>query len=445
MDNRPENSIIPAAVRSSGSDGLAALDRAATTEEKPDTPSTRGLPFGVYLLAFSLFTMGSAEFLLAGVLPDVADDIHVSLASAGGLITAFAVGVVVGGPPFAIASLRWPRRTALVLTQVVFAASIAAGLVIGTYPALLATRFVAGLAYAGFFAVAAATAVGLVAPDRAARASGVVVSGLGLAMTIGGPAGTIVSQHAGWEGGFWLVVAFTLAGAVAVAVAMPRTSTGPAPSVRRELRTMKRPGLWLVYAATLLSTAAYMITVNYLAELLDDVTGVPEVWVAVVLMLFGVGAYIGLAIGGRIADRRPHHALLAGTAGIAVCSVLIALLAEHPLAVVPLVLLLGVAGFVLNPAVYGRVFALAADAPTLAGAATVSAFQLGISVVPLLAGVALDAGAPVTAVAWIGAGLAVLTVPVVLLERASVKADGPASARRESPVRTPDRGAAGQT
>jgi DHA1 family chloramphenicol resistance protein-like MFS transporter len=116
------------------------------------------LPLGVYLLAFSLFAVGSAEFLLAGVLPIVAADIDVSLATVGWLITAFAIGVVIGGPPFAVISLRWPRRTALVLTQIAFAACIAVGLIVGTYPALLVTRFLAGLAYAGFFAVAAVTA-----------------------------------------------------------------------------------------------------------------------------------------------------------------------------------------------------------------------------------------------------------------------------------------------
>ncbi|CAM2995920.1 MFS transporter [Saccharomonospora xinjiangensis] len=391
-----------------------------TVETAPRSgPRARLLPLGVYLLSFSLFAMGSAEFLLAGVLPEVAADIGVSLATAGGLITAFAVGVVIGGPPFAVLSLRWPRRTALVLTQLVFAGAIAAGLLTGGYTALMVTRFVAGVAYAGFFAVAAVTAVGLVSPDRAARASGVVVSGLSLAMILGGPAGTLIGYRVGWEGGFWLVVALTLAGAVAVAVAMPRTAAGTDSDVRRELRAMRRPRLWLVYAATLLSTASYMITFNYLAEILTGVTGVPEMWIAAVLVLFGVGAYVGLAIGGRIADRRPHHALIVGSLGIAGCSVSIALLAEHAIPVVALVLLLGVAGFVLNPAVYGRVFTIAADAPTLAGATTVSAFQLGISVVPLLAGAALSAGAPSTAVAWIGAGLAALTVPVVLAERAA--------------------------
>ncbi|MFB9833860.1 MFS transporter [Actinoallomurus acaciae] len=387
------------------------------TARRPAPVSGGRLPFGVYLLAFSLFAMGSSEFLLAGVLPAVADDLQISLSSAGALISAFAVGVVVGGPPFAIMTLRRPRRTMLMATQAVFAVALAGGLLTGSYGVLLATRFVGGLAYAGYWSVAAVTAVGLVTPDRTARASGVVVSGLSLAMIAGGPAGALLSHFTGWRGGFWGVAALTAAGAISNLPAMPATGSGREPSVRRELRTMRRPQLWVVYAVTVLSTAAYMISFNYLAAFLTDVTGVPGVWVPAILALFGVGAFTGLSVGGRIADRRPAHALLAGALGILVTSVLLAALARHAAAVVPLVFLLGAAGFVLNPAIYARVFGIASAAPTLAGATTVSAFQLGISLVPALAGVALNAGAGITSLVWIGAGLATAIVPAVLLDR----------------------------
>lgn len=379
--------------------------------------SSRALPPAVYLLAFSLFAMGSAEFLLAGVLPSIAADLGVSLSAAGALISAFAIGVVVGGPPLAVLTLRWPRRTTLVTAQLVFAASVALGLLTDDYPVLLASRFLGGLAYAGYWAVAAVTAISLVPADRTARASGVVVSGLSLAMIGGGPAGALLSHFTGWRGGFWAVVAFNTIGAVLTLVAVPATGTGPRPSVRAELRTMRRPQLWVVFAVTLLSTAAYMVSYNYLAAFLTDLTGVPEVWVPAVLTLFGVGAFAGLSLGGRIADGRPFHVLLAGAIGIAGCSALLAVSAGHALAVVPLVLLLGVAGFVLNPAIYGRVFTIAAQAPTLAGATTVSAFQLGISLVPVFAGTVLHGGTGLAAIPWIGVALAVLTVPAVLLDR----------------------------
>ncbi|MER0449134.1 MFS transporter [Streptomyces sp. Edi4] len=387
------------------------------THEAASPKASNRLPFAVYLLAFSLFAMGSAEFLLAGVLPDIADDLHISLSSAGSLISAFAIGVVIGGPPLAVLTLRWPRRTTLVVSQVLFALFVAVGLVADNLTVLIITRFLCGLAYAGFWAVAAVTAIGLVTPDRTARASGVVVSGLSIAMVAGGPAGALLSHFTGWRGGFWAVVALTVLGALSTAVVVPTTKAVQEPSVSRELRTMRKPQLWVVYAATLLSTAAYMISYNYLAAFLKDITHVGSVWVPAILVLFGVGAFIGLSVGGRIADGRPHHALLIGAGGILVTSALLAVLGHHVVAVVILVLLLGVAGFVLNPAIYGRVFTVAADAPTLAGATAVSMFQLGISLVPVLAGVAMGAGASLDAIPWLGAGIAVLTIPVVLIER----------------------------
>ncbi|WP_225729604.1 MULTISPECIES: MFS transporter [unclassified Nocardia] len=404
----------------------------STTTSSTDTSRGGGLPAGVYLLGFSLFAMGSAEFLLAGVLPAVAVDLDVTLAAAGMLITAFALGVVVGGPIFAVLSLRWPRRTTLVLTQVVFAAGIAVGL-LGGYPVLLVTRVVCGLAYAGFFAVASVTAISLVTPDRNARASGVVVSGLSVAMVAGGPAGTLLSHFTQWRDGFWAIVVLTLIGAIGCVVGLPAgaPTEDPGTSLSRELATMRKPALWVVFAITILTTASYMISFNYLAAMLDDITAIPEVWIPAVLALFGLGAFVGLSIGGRISDRWPHLALNIGTVGIIALSVVLVVAIEQIWVVAPAVSLIGVAAFVLNPALYGRVFAIAADAPTVAGAANVSSFQLGISLTPVLAAAAFTGGAALTSVYWIGVVLAVLAVPLMLLDRAR-------SARTTRPVAPSD-------
>ncbi|WP_084529792.1 MFS transporter [Nocardia crassostreae] len=398
-----------------------AANRIAPEALRKEAGAAGRLPVGVYLLGFSLFAMGSAEFLLAGVLPAVATDLDVTLSSAGLLITAFALGVVLGGPPFAVLSLRWPRRTALLATQGVFAASIAAGL-FGGYEVLLISRAIVGVAYAGFFAVAAVTAIGLVTPDRNARASGVVVSGLSVAMVAGGPAGTLLSHFTDWRGGFWAVVALTAAGMIGCRLGLPAAEPpaghGAGPSVRRELATMRKPLLWGVYAIIILTTAGYMITFNYLAAMLAEITAVPEVWIPAILALFGIGAFAGLSIGGRISDRRPHLALLTGAGAIVALSLVLIFAIERAWAVVPVVFLLGIAAFVLNPAVYGRVFAIAGDAPTLAGATTVSAFQLGISITPVLAAVTLTRGAALTSVCVIGAVLAAAAIPLVLVDRA---------------------------
>ncbi|WP_323870839.1 MFS transporter [Xenorhabdus doucetiae] len=179
------------------------------------------IPIAVYLLGLSLFAMGSSEFLISGVLPKIAADLHVSLPSAGMLISAFAVGVLLGAPPLAIATLRWPRRATLLASQALFVAATTIGMFSQDYWPLLISRIVSGVAYAGFWAVAATTAVNLVTQDRTAKALSIVVSGLSLAMVVGGPLGTMISDIAGWRAGFWAIAAATSVTAIALWFMLP--------------------------------------------------------------------------------------------------------------------------------------------------------------------------------------------------------------------------------
>lgn len=379
------------------------------------------IPIAVYLLGLSLFAMGSSEFLIAGVLPKIAEDLQVSLPSAGMLISAFAVGVLFGAPSLAVATLRWPRRATLLLSQALFIAATAIGMLSPDYWPLLIARVVSGIAYAGFWAVAATTAVNLVTQDRTARALAVVVSGLSLAMVVGGPLGTVISDIAGWRAGFWAVAAATSVTAIALWFMLPeiQPSQGEAPVLDTELKTMAQPKLWVAYTTTMLTTAAYMATFGYLGALLIDISKLAVVWVPAVLALFGIGAFIGLTIGGRTADKYPFKTLMIGTLGIIVSSIALTFLAENVIATTCLVFLLGVSGFVVNPAVMNRVYTIAANAPTLAGATNVSAFQLGITLAPLLAGFAIGAGYGLSSVAGVGALLAIIALVPILIDARS--------------------------
>ncbi|WP_253712317.1 MFS transporter [Bradyrhizobium sp. WD16] len=390
----------------------------AVANAKIETPTTV-IPFAVYLLGLSLFAMGSAEFLMGGILPMIAKDLAISLPTAGTLISAFAIGALVGAPPLAILTLRWPRRTALFVSQAIFVIATIFSLLIDDYISILIARFVMGLAYACFWAVAASTAVQLVPADRRAKALSVVVSGLTVAMVVGGPAGTFISEATGWRGGFWSVVIATIVAAFAVLLALPKARAGgsPKPDVATELRAMKRPALWAAYATTATTTAAYMGTFAYLGALLIDVSRSPVVWLPVVLALFGVGAFIGLAIGGRTADRYPFLTLMTGIGGLILLSAMIAFAASNLAATVGLTLLLGVAGFLLNPAVWGRVYMIAPDAPTLVGATNSSAFQLGLTLAPLAAGLPIAAGHGLASIGWVGAAVATLALCFAVLDR----------------------------
>ncbi|WP_367436530.1 Cmx/CmrA family chloramphenicol efflux MFS transporter [Streptomyces celluloflavus] len=378
----------------------------------------RGIPLAVYLLGLSLFAMGTSEFLIVGVLSDIAGDLQVSLPTAGTLISAFAAGVLLGAPPLAVLTLRWPPRTTLLVCQTLFVVAIAFGLLIPGYGALVAARAVSGVAYAGFWAVASATAIRMVPPDRTARALSVVVTGLSLAMVAGGPAGTLIGEHSGWRAGFWAVAALTAATAIAVRLTMPGTDRGKeaAPDRGAELRAMARPRLWVAYGNTMLTTAAYMVSFSYLGALLTDSGGLPAGWVPAVLALFGIGAFAGLTIGGRTSDRHPFPTLYAGILGMVVVSVALALLGSHLAATVPLVFLLGLTGFLVNPPVLSRVFTIAVGAPTLAGATNVSAMQLGITVAPLLGGLTIGAGLGLPSVGWVGAALGLVSLGAALTD-----------------------------
>ena len=374
--------------------------------------TTGTIPSAVYLLALSLFAMGSAEFLMGGILPMIAEDLRISLPTAGTLISAFAVGALIGGPPFAILALRWPSRSALFISQLAFIAATVVSLLAQGYWAILLARFGMGLAYACFWSVAAATAVQLSPLDRRAKALSIVVSGLTVAMVLGGPAGTYISEATGWRGGFWAVIAVTVISAVAVLLALPKHTArdAKAPDLVTELRAMKRPALWVAYATTMFTTAAYMGTFGYIAALLMEVSGLNAEWLPAVLILFGVGAFIGLTIGGRTADGQPRGTLVVGIIGLIVSSAIIALFAASVWATVAMVFMLGLAGFLLNPAVWGRVYVLAPDAPMLAGATNASAFQAGLTLAPLLAGIPISLGYGVASVAWVGVIIAVVSL-----------------------------------
>ncbi|KAA1286023.1 MFS transporter [Alcaligenes faecalis] len=374
--------------------------------------TTGTIPSAVYLLALSLFAMGSAEFLMGGILPMIAEDLRISLPTAGTLISAFAVGALIGGPPFAILALRWPSRSALFISQLAFIAATVVSLLAQGYWAILLARFGMGLAYACFWSVAAATAVQLSPPDRRAKALSIVVSGLTVAMVLGGPAGTYISEATGWRGGFWAVIAVTVISAVAVLLALPKHTARDvkAPHLVTELCAMKRPALWVAYATTMFTTAAYMGTFGYIAALLMEVSGLSAEWLPAVLILFGVGAFIGLTIGGRTADAQPRGTLVAGIIGLIVSSAIIASFAASVWATVAMVFMLGLAGFLLNPAVWGRVYVLAPDAPMLAGATNASAFQAGLTLAPLLAGIPISLGYGLASVAWVGVIIAVVSL-----------------------------------
>ncbi|MFD2474727.1 Cmx/CmrA family chloramphenicol efflux MFS transporter [Amycolatopsis silviterrae] len=368
------------------------------------------MPLAVFVLGLSIFALGTSEFMITGLLPGMAADLGVSIPDAGLLISAFAVGMVVGAPLLAVGTIRLPRRTTLLGLLVVFSAAHVIGAVSDGYGVLFATRVVSALACAGFWAVAASTTVNLVPEAKRGQALAVLVGGLTVANVVGVPAGTLLGQHAGWRSAFWAVAALSVVAAIAVLAAVPRTTTETeAPRIAEELKVFRRSRLWLALGVIALLQAMVFATFSYLAPLLVSVAGLPESGVPVVLALFGGGAVIGIFAGGKLADTHPF-ATLYGSLGIAVAALVALAFATNAVVAVTAVLVLGAAGFAANPALNVRAYAVAGGSSTLVGASTTSAFNVGNTVGPWLGGTTISAGLGFSSVAWVSVALGALAL-----------------------------------
>ncbi|MFF5633624.1 Cmx/CmrA family chloramphenicol efflux MFS transporter [Streptomyces sp. NPDC012825] len=381
------------------------------------------MPTAVYILGLSVFALGTSEFMLSGLLPAIAEDMDVSIPRAGLLISAFAIGMVVGAPLLAVATLRLPRKTTLVALITVFGLGQVAGALAPNYGVLFASRVVSALACAGFWAVGAAVAIAMVPVGARARAMAVMIGGLSTANVLGVPAGAFLGERLGWRSAFWAV---GLASAVALVGVLTRIPRIPVPETRprlkRELTIYRDRQVLLAVVVTALAAGGVFCAFSYLAPLLTGVSGLDEGWVSVVLGLFGVGALVGTAIGGRVADAHLFGVLLSGIAASTVFLVALALFASSPVATVLLAFLLGASAFYTAPALNARMFNVAGAAPTLAGATTTAAFNLGNTGGPWLGGTVIDAGLGYPATAWAGAamtaaGLGVAAVALKLSRR----------------------------
>lgn len=393
------------------------------------------MPVAVYVLALAIFAQGTSELMLAGLLPEIAGDLAVSVPQAGLLISGFALGMLLGAPVLAILTVRWPRRLAMLAFLGVFIAAHVAGALAPNYPVLLVSRFVGAFVYAGFWAVGGSTVLSIVAEERRGRAMGIFAGGLTLATVIGLPAGTWLGQQLGWRGAFWAVALLTTASAAAVWVKVPHLSNDGQPRIAHEFGAMRNRRLWLSYALTATSVAALIGTFSYLGAMVQE-AGLPTSLVPLVMLGYGAGALLGMVVGGRLADTRPTAILVGSFAALMVLSVLLALTAGSAVWVALLAPLLGFAGFASNPALNSRIFGIAPGAPRLSVAGNISAFNAGISVGPWLGGMALTAGAGFAAVPAIGGALALLAL---LLLGVEVLHRRPATAQPRESDRVPVR------
>lgn len=373
------------------------------------------LPLPVYVIALTTFCLGTSEFMLAGLLPDLASDLDVSIPAAGGLISAFAVGMLIGAPIMALLTLRLPRRLTLLASCIVFAAAHVVGALSHDYGLLLVTRVVAALACATFWAVGSVTAVTVTPAGSTARALAVVLGGLTLANILGVPAGTWIGERLGWQAAFVAVAIATGAATIATAFLVPETGAEAARTPLRqrlgaELVAFRQSRLWAALATTATYQAAVFCAFSYFAPLLTDVAGLSSDRVPLVLLVFGVGTFIGINLGARYADRNALLNIFVSLGAMALSLVALAVVAGSASLVVGGVFIFGVTSFSLASAINSRVFNLATGAPTLAASVNVSAFNAGNAVGPWIGGLAISAGLGYVAPLWFALGLTALAL-----------------------------------
>ena len=355
------------------------------------------MPLPLYLLALAVFAMGTSEFMLVGLLPDIAAEFDVTVGTAGLLTSAFAIGMIVGAPLVAALARDWPGRSSLLTFVLAFAAAHAVGAVTSSFPVLFATRVVAALANAGFLAVALTAAATLVPPDRKGRALAVLLSGTTTATIAGVPGGSMLGTLLGWRATFWAVAALCLPAALGILKGMPtgrvREVAAGGPALRTELAQLIRPRLILVMLLGALINAATFASFTFLAPVVTGTAGLDAWWISVVLVLFGAGSFVGVTVAGRLSDRRPGLVVAVGGPLLLLGWPALAVLAIEPVALFVLVFVQGALSFALGSTLITRVLYEAAGAPTMAGSYATAALNVGAAAGPLIAAATLDTAA----------------------------------------------------
>ncbi|MEU1196683.1 MFS transporter [Streptomyces sp. NPDC005813] len=371
------------------------------------------MPLALLALAVGAFGIGTTEFVMMGLLPDVADDLHISIPAAGHLVSAYALGVVIGAPLLAAATARLPRRKVLIALMGLFVAGNALSALAPDEHWLLAARFLSGLPHGAFFGVGAVVATGMVAPERKARSVSLMFLGLTVANIAGVPAATLVGQHLGWRAAFLGVSVIGVAAIASLLLLIPHAPAhAPAGGLRGELAALRSLPVWLALGTTVAGFGALFSAYSYVTPMLMDSAGYAEGSVTLLLALFGVGATVGNLVGGRLADHSLRGTLFGGLASLVVVLALFPALMGAQWSAAVAVTLLGVAAFVTGSPLQLMVMEKAAAAPSLASSANQAAFNLANAGGAWIGGLALAAGFGVTSPAVAGAGLAVLGLVV---------------------------------
>lgn len=379
------------------------------------------MPAGLIALALGGFGIGLTEFVITGLLPEVAADYGVTETTAGWLVTGYALAVIVGALGLTAATTRLPRKPVLLGLLVLFIIGNTLSAIAPTYEVMMSGRVIAALCHGAFFGIGSVVAANMV--DRSKRASSVALmfTGLTASNVLGVPFGTFLGQALGWRSTFWAIVAIGVVALVGVLVLVPAVRSTEIPSLARELGAFRSGQVWLSLGMTVLGYGGMFGAFTYIAYTLTSVSGFPSSAVPWLLVVFGVGLFVGNFVGGKLAARSIDRTLLVVLVALTVVLGLFALVATSPALTVIALVLMGAFGFATVPALQTRVMQYAGHAPTLASGANIAAFNLGNALGAWIGGLTIAAGLGYTSPIWAGAGITLAAVALTLVAMGAVR------------------------
>ena len=369
--------------------------------ERTTGPNRSAAGRALFALAIGAFGIGMTEFILMGLLPNLAADLLASrwatdpegaIAQTGWLISLYALGVVIGAPTISGLAARYPRQRVLVILALAMATFSALTAVLPTFELIGLSRLLAGLPHGAYFGMAALVAADIVGPTRRARGIAIVLTGLTLANVIGVPLGTLAGQLIGWRVAFVAVTVVFLLAALTIALVVPRTPGDTGRTFRAELGVFRVPQVWFTMGIGAIGFGGFFAVYSYIAPLVTEVAGQPEASVPLILVLMGLGMTVGTLIGGALADRNLTRTILWALASTAVAAFVMLLVAQWIFALAALVFIFGTVASFLSPAVQTRLMDVAGDNQSIAAALNHSALNIGNSLGALLGGLVIASG-----------------------------------------------------
>ncbi|WP_058300630.1 MFS transporter [Gorillibacterium timonense] len=377
-------------------------------------------PISLLSLTVGAFAIGMTEFVIMGILPNVAESLHVSISAAGQLITLYALGVALGAPILTVLTSRIPQKKLLIFLMLLFIAGNGIAAIAPNYAVLMGARVLTALTHGTFFGVGAVIAANLVRPDKRASAVSVMMAGLTIANILGVPLGTYIGQHLGWRASFVSIALMGVLALVGVALLIPRMPQEEAAGIRQQVAALMSPKLLVYLLIFVLGNAGLFAVFTYITPLLVEITGFTEENVTWILVLFGVGVTVGNIVGGKLADWKLMPSVLGTYTAIVLALTALTFTIHSEIAALVTIFIWGAGSFAVMPGLQVRIMSIAKDAPTLAATSSHSAGNLGNAIGAFVGGVVIPR-LSLSSLPWVGAILVALALAVgfgsVLMER----------------------------